>query len=229
MTRPAPDSVPRCSRVYVAAALLLVILLAACGGKDKNENRIKGITATLKVDPFPGAPDPAVYLLKDPKDPRFPDIETVEVRLHTTSPIAFDAFTLEFTYDFQAVQIGDVFSVNPSVLGTCNAGTTCDPLCENNAAQSNQGLTVDASGKAHFVMGVAALAGCPTANVTSDTTLVTLAFIAATIIDPPGSRIELFTSTNPPPNDRGDCEILNGLVDLDIPCVDGNATMTAAR
>jgi hypothetical protein len=223
------------TRRRTTAALLLALLLPSCHGSNSNENRIKPITATLTIDPFPGSPDPAVYLLRDPKDPRFPDIESVQVRLHTTSPIAFDAFTLEFTYDHQLVQVGDVFNVNAALLGPCDAGGACDPLCDNNAARANQGLTLDADGKAHFFMGVAARTTCPTAitaNVTTDTTLVTIGFIAATTIDAPGTRIELFT--NPNASAHGDCEILQNVAEVlvggqPIPCVDGNAVMTAAR
>ena len=274
-------------------------------------NRIKPIVANLDIrNPYMGSPDPAVYV---DKGSTIGDLVTVNVKLRAGSaPIAFDAFSLEFTYDFKVVQIGDLFDVNPDVLGSCNAGLTCDPLCLTNAAQANQGFTVDANGKAHFVMGVSARSGCPIAktgrckdiNMTTcttntdcphdicdtnatpikcraagtsctndsdctltetcdtgagfckatnractldsecvvgescvlvaDTTLVTLAFIAATTIDSPGSRIELFTArlpggTIPDPSKHGDCEILNGLVDIGIPCEDGNAFMTASR
>ncbi len=302
MTSAPPDSGPRFTRVYAAAALLLAVLLPSCRRSDKNENRISPILVNLDIqNPYTGSPDPAVYVQRVSTTG---DLVTIDVKLRAgAAPISFDTFTLEFTYDFKVVQIGDVFDVNPDVLGSCSAGLVCDPLCLNNAAQSNQGLTVDASGKAHFIMGVSAKSGCPPAktgrckaiNMTTcttdpdcphdtcdmgamqckvtkksctqdtdcslaescdngsglcrstdthctddaecivgescvlvpDTTLVTLAFIAATTIDPPGSRIELYT--NPDPSQRGDCEILNSLVDLGIPCVDGNATMTATR
>src|SRR6059036_1541402 len=108
MTPPPPDSGGRFARRRAAAAIFLALLLPACGGKDRSENRIKPVLATLLIDLFPGTPDPAVYLVKDAKDPRFPDLETVRVRLHATTPQVFDAFTLEFTYEFEKVQIGDV-------------------------------------------------------------------------------------------------------------------------
>jgi len=97
------------------------------------------------------------------------------VKLHngTGSPIAFDTFNLEIVYEFNKVQIGDVFDVNPALLGTCHAGTSCDPICLNNAAASNSGdpHTLDANGKAHFILSVAALPnnGCKTASVSADT------------------------------------------------------------
>src|SRR2546425_3095007 len=122
-----PDSGAPVARLAVAlAALLLVAASAPACGRSKNENRIKPIVATLTIqNPYQGAPDPAVYLFKDPKDSRFPDLETVEVRLRATSPVSFDAFTLEFTYNFLVIQVGDVFDVNPAVLGDCNGGSSC--------------------------------------------------------------------------------------------------------
>ncbi len=246
-----PDSGAPVARLAVAlAALLLVAASAPACGRSKNENRIKPIVATLTIqNPYQGAPDPAVYLFKDPKDSRFPDLETVEVRLRATSPVSFDAFTLEFTYNFLVIQVGDVFDVNPAVLGDCNGGSSCQPLCQTNAAAANSGLTVDNQGMAHFLMGVAATSACPPAKTgrcsqtkttpcvldtdcptgetciaVPDTTLVTLAFIAATVIDPSGTPIKLISGAR-----HGDCEILNALADQGIPCVGGDATMTTSR
>jgi hypothetical protein len=216
---------------FFAVLLVAVLLVPACGGHNKSENRIKPIQANLSITTFPGAPDPAVFLEKVSTTG---DLVTVDVKLHNTtgSPIDFDAFTLEFTYDFNLVQVGSVFDVNPSLLGDCTTGTSCT-VCLNNADRANQGLTVDANGKAHFIMGVSALPGCPTASVTSDTTLVTLGFIAASTIaapvpanDPtnaPG-RITLISGAG-----HGDCEILNATVDLGIQCVDGGAFLTASN
>ena len=250
---PPPESRRRLARGSAAVALVLALISPSCGHKSQNVNRIKPILANLQIqNPYTGSPDPAVYV---DKGQTRGDLVTVDVKLRAgQAPIAFDAFTLEFTYDFTLVQIGDVFDVNPDVLGSCNAGLVCDPLCLTNAAQANRGFTVDANGKAHFVMGVSARSGCPTAKtgrckamtisnractidseclagesctVVADTTLVTLAFIAATTIDSPGSRIELFTNSDA--SKHGDCEILNGLVDVGIPCEDGNAFMTASR
>jgi hypothetical protein len=248
MTPPPSDSGPRLAHL-AAIALLLALLLPACGGKDRNENRIKPIQATLTIDPFAGTPDPAVYFEKVSTTG---DLVTVNVKLHngTGSTINFDTMNLEVAYDFKVIQIGDVFDVNSSLLGDCNGGTTCAPLCLNNASLSNQGdpATLDANGKAHFLLSVAAKvnSGCPSATVNSDTTLLTLGFIAVSSITAqcstttrscntnldcpsgetclPGSRIELISGSG-----TGDCEILDNLVDLGIPCVDGNATMTAAR
>lgn len=280
---PPPESSRRWPRVSVVAALVLAILSPSCHHKSENANRIKPILADLQIqNPYMGSPDPAVYL---DKGQVLGDLVTVNIKLRAgQAPIAFDAFSLEFTYDFRLVQIGDVFDVNPDVLGSCNAGLVCDPLCLTNAAQANQGFTVDAAGRAHFVMGVSARSGCPIAktgrckdiNMTTctmdsdcplgetcdtgaglckatnkacaldsecvsgescvpvaDTTLVTLAFIAATTIEsPPGSRIELFT--NPDTSKHGDCEILRNVAEVlvggrPIPCVDGNAFMTTSR
>jgi hypothetical protein len=236
-TSTPPDSGPPLTRLC-AATLLVAFVLPACGGHNKTENRIRPIEARLTIVPFPGTPDPAVFL--EPVSTTG-DLVTVDVKLHNTTgnPIDFDAFTLEFTYDFNLVQIGNAFDVNSLLLGDCNAGSTCDPLCSNNAADANRGLTVDVNGKAHFVMGVAARSGCPTASVTSDTTLVTLGIIAATTI--PGPPV--------PPNDpnaapgritlisgagHGDCEILQNVGEVlvngqPIPCTDGSAYLTGTN
>ena len=271
ITPPPPASGRRFSG-GAAAALLLVLLLPSCHDSNVNNNRIKPIQADILIDPFPGTPDPAVFVEKVGTSG---DLVTVDVRLHATTPQAFDAFTLEFVYDFQKVQVGHVLDVNPALLGDCQGGLSCSPLCLNNAQQANTGATVDAQGKAHFLLGVAghsnrcsitrslccsidpdcpggetcipsrAMTGrcslttgaectadpdCPsgeTCNAITDTTLVTLGFIAATTIDPPGTPVTLYT--NPDVSKHGDCEILSNLVDLGVPCVHGNATMTTTR
>jgi len=231
-----PASGSRTARLG-AAPILAALLLPACGGHNKSENRIKPIQATLNLDAFPGTPDAAVFLEKVSTTG---DLVTVDVRLHnaTGNPIDFDAFTLEFTYDFNLVQVGDVFSVNGALLGDCNAGNPCDPLCSDNAADANRGLSVDAGGRAHFVMGVAAKSGCPAASVSADTTLVTLGFVAASTISgpvPPNDpskapgRIALIAGPG-----NGDCEILQNVAEVlvsgqPIPCTDGNAYLTATN
>jgi hypothetical protein len=248
-----PPSGQHLGRASAAAALALAFLLPSCHNSNTSENHIKPILADLQIlNPYMGSPDPAVYLDKGSTSG---DLVAVHIKLRAgAAPLTFDAFTLELTYDPKVMQIGDVFEVNPDVLGSCHGQTSCDPLCLDNAADANQGLKVDQNGKAHFVMGVSARAGCPAAKtgrckavaitnrsclvdteclagetcaLVADTTLLTLAFIAATTIEPPGSRIELFT--NPDSSKHGDCEILNGVVDLPIPCEDGNAFMTASR
>ncbi len=227
VTLPPPDSGRRTASLSaVTAALLLVLLLPACGDEKGPENRIKPIQATLAIDPFPNAPDPAVYFLKDPKDTRFPDLETVQVRLYTTAPVDFDAYTLEIHFNPTLIQVGDVFEHNPNILGGCNSGTACAPFCEVNTANANSTGTL--------LVGVAKnpSASCLITTVAADTMLLRIGFIAqATIDGPPGESIELFTSTDPPPNDRGDCEILLGTVDLGIPVapVAGSGLMTATR
>ncbi|MBI1949796.1 MAG: hypothetical protein HYS34_00335 [Acidobacteria bacterium] len=220
MTLPPPDSGRRfASLSAAAAALLLALLLPACGGDDRPENRIKPIQATLAIDLFQNAPDPAVYFLKDPKDARFPDLETVQVRLYTTGPVNFDAYTLEIHFDPTVVQIGDVFEFNPGLLGGCFGGTTCEPFCLVNTSQANATGTL--------LVGVSKRpdAFCPPASIATDTMLLRIGFIAQSTIAPPGSRIEIIEG----PGD-GDCEILNNLVeDPTVDCVDGNASMTATR
>ena len=235
----APPPVPgRCvPRPRAAAALLLALLLPSCHGSDESNNRIKPIVATLHITGFAGTPDPAVFLEEVSTTD---ELVTIDVRLHngTGTPIDFDAYTLEFTYDFNFVQAGHAFVVNPAVLGDCNAETACDPLCSTNAADANRGLTVDANGKAHLVIGVAARASCPTASVNTDVTLLTLGFIAATTIPDPvppndptqaKGRIALIAAPG-----HGDCEILQNVTEVlvggqPISCVDGDAYLTAAR
>ena len=214
------------------------MLAPACGHGSKSENRIKPLEAVLTMPNFSGTPDPAVFLEKGQASGGDLVILEVKLRNGTGNPIDFDAFTLEFTYDFNLIQIGDVFEVNGALLGDCGAGKVCDALCSNNAAASNQGLTVDGNGKAHFLMGVAARPGCPTASVTTDTTLVSIGFIAATTIPGPVSpnnpdtapgRIALISGAG-----RGDCEILQNVAEVlvngqPISCNDGGAYLTATN
>lgn len=200
-----------------AAALVPALLLLACGGEDENPNRIKPIQATLTIAPFANSPDPAVYFLKDPKDPRFPDLETVQVRLFTTTPQTFDAYTLEIHFNPALVQVGDVFEFDPGILGGCNSGTTCAPFCLVNS---------DANSTGTLTVGVARNPDptCSDTTLASDSMLVRIGFIAQATIDPPGSDIDFIEGP-----DRGDCEILMGLSDLAIPFEDGDAKMTASR
>jgi hypothetical protein len=208
-------------RTRWAAALAPALLLLACGGNDSNPNRIKPIEATLTIDPFPNSPDPAVYLVKDPKNPGFPDLETVQVRLYTAAaPITFDAYTVEIHFDPSVVQVGSVFEYDPNILGGCNSGQACAPTCQVNSSEVNSTGTL--------LIGVSAFSGCPATTLTADTMLVRIGFIAQTTIDPPGTSIELIQGPG-----TGDCEILlydpSGLVNLGIQCVSGNALMTASR
>src|SRR6185295_8088947 len=124
-------------------------------------------------------------------------------------------------FDPSVVQVGNVFEYDPNILGGCNSGTACAPTCLVNSDVNSTGT---------LLIGVSKVGTtCPDTTLTADTMLVRIGFIAQTTIDPPGSPIELFTSSNPPPSDRGDCEILLGSSDLGIPCVGGNALMTATR
>ena len=203
------------------AALIPAFLLLACGGDDSPKNRIKPIQATLTIDPFLNSPAQAVYLVKDPQNAQFPDLETVQIRLYTTTDVTFDAYTIEMHFDPSRVQVGNAFEFSPNILGGCNSGVLCAPLCLVNQSEVNSTGTL--------LIGVAKKAGCADTTVSADTMLVRIGFIAQTTIDPPGSAIELFT--NPVSSEHGDCEILLGpaLTDLGIPCVGGNALMTASR
>jgi hypothetical protein len=201
-------------RALSAAALAPALLLLACGGNDTNSNRIKPLQATLNIAAFPNSPDPAVYFVKDPKDTRFPDLETVQVRLYTTTPQTFDAYTVEVHFDPTLVQVGDALEFDPGILGGCGSGAPCAPLCLVNSDMSTGTLLI----------GVAATGSCPATTLSTDTMLVRIGFIAENTIDPPGSPIELIQGAG-----RGDCEILLGQSDLGIQCVDGNALMTATH
>lgn len=219
--RSAAPTPPGPGRLLPAAiALPLAILLPACGSNDRPKNRIRPIQASLAIDPFPGSPDPAVYLEKVSTTG---DLVTVNVKLRATSAITFDAFNLEFQFDPSRVQVGDRFEVNPAVLGDCHSGLACEPFCLTSP---------DANTTGSLVLGISRNPGaaCPSANLSGDTTLLTLGFIAATTIDPPGSPIDLVAGPG-----NGDCEILQygagpgGLIDLGVECVDQNALMTATR
>ncbi|OLC54882.1 MAG: hypothetical protein AUH92_03245 [Acidobacteria bacterium 13_1_40CM_4_69_4] len=209
-----PASGTRSARLAAAlAALLLLAASAPACGRSKNENRIKPIIASMSIDPFTGTPNPAVYLEKVKTTG---DLVTVSVKLHTSSTIDFDAFTLEFDYDPTLVQVSDAFEINSTLLGDCclpgDANCSpCQPLCEFNAvaANTNGNLLIGVASRTNLSTGQP----CQTATVSS-----------APTIDPPGTRIKLISGAG-----TGDCEILNALADLGIPCVDGNATMTASR
>ena len=216
MPLPPPASGRRLASLSAAAAaLLLALLLPACGDEGP-ANRIKPIQATLSVDPVPVPPAQAVYFVKDPKDARFPDLETVQVKLYTTTPIDFDAYTIEIHFDPTVVQVGDVFEYNPDILGGCHSETPCEPTCLVN--------TRDVNSTGTLLLVVTALRGCLPTTLTTDTMLLKIGFIAQSTIDPPGSPIDLIEGPS-----RGDCEILLDAADLGIPFVDGNATMTASR
>ncbi|PYT12512.1 MAG: hypothetical protein DMF51_13020 [Acidobacteria bacterium] len=211
-----PDSGLPFARLAVAlVALLLVAASAPACGRSKNENRIKPIFANLNIDTFTGSPNPAVFLRKEKTTG---DMVTVSVNLHTTSTIDFDAFTLEFDYDPNLVQVSDTFDVNSILLGDCcfPGSNTCTPI------QPQCIVNSDANSRGVFLLGVAAVPGGQTASVSADTTLVTLDFVAATVIDPPGTPIKLISG-------QGSCEILNALFDQGVPCFDLNATMTTSR
>jgi hypothetical protein len=204
-------------RTRWAAALVPLLLLSACGGDDSNPNRIKPIQATLTIDPFLNSPDPAVYFLKDPKNPSFPDLEIVQVRMYTAiSPVTFDAYTVEIHFDPSVVQVGNVFEYDPGILGGCNSGNTCAPLCSVNSEVNSTGS---------LIVGVAAPNGCPATTLSTDSMLLRIGFIAQTTIpDSPAGDIDFIEGPG-----TGDCEILMGLSDLAIPFEDGNARMTASR
>ena len=204
-------------RVLTAAVLAPAFLLLACGGDDSPKNRIKPIQATLTIDPFTNSPDPAVYLVKDPKNGQFPDLETVQIRLYTTAPVTFDAYSIEMHFDPSKVQVGNAFEFDAGILGGCNNGLPCAPFCIINQADFNSTGTL--------LIGVAKSAPtCPDTTVSLDTMLVRIGFIAQTTIDPPGTPIDLIQGAG-----HGDCEILLGTNDQGISCVGGNALMTASR
>jgi hypothetical protein len=94
---------------------------------------------------------------------------------------------------------------------------TAGPLCESDAT----------SQPGNLFLGMAAQPSpsslCDSHTQGGTFKLVTLNFIAATVGT---SRIGLVAT-----NQTGDCEILNDLMDLavPVPCIDGNATITASR
>jgi hypothetical protein len=205
-------------RALSAAALAPALLLLACGGNDTNSNRIKPLQATLNIAAFPNSPDPAVYFVKDPKDTRFPDLETVQVRLYTTTPQTFDDYSIEIHFDPSVIQVGTVFEYDPSVLGGCFSGNACAPI----ACLVNQ--DVNSTGTLIISVAGSTTAPCSATTLTTDTMLVRIGFIVQNTIDPPGSPIEFIVGPG-----TGHCEILLGLTNLGIPFEDGNALMTATH
>ena len=205
---------------HLASAVLVAAALGACSGGTKNENRIKPVTADLALTPYANSPDPAIFLQKVST---IGDLVTVDVMLHSSTTLTFDSLSLEFHFDPTLVQIADVFDVNPAVLGDCGGAGICPAICANNGGLS------DTTGD--LVLGVNRTPGCSSASLSGDTRLMTIGFVASTVIPAPGTRIELIQS----PSTHGDCEILqygppgSDLIEVPVACVDGNATMTSSR
>lgn len=207
---------------WLAAGILgCALAFWACRGDDDG-NRILPVRADITIDPV--SDDPAVYFERVSASG---DLVTVNVRLRTMTRLQFESFNLEIHLVDPAtgeIQPGIMRSIaalyQDTLLCACDASdTTCsssvEPLCERNEDE------VLITGK--FLFGAAAKSGSPLFEVTGDEKLLTLGFLAATTT--PGTRIKMISSPQP----NGDCEILNGLIDVGVPCRDGNATLTATR
>lgn len=151
----------------------------------------------------PVTSDPAVYFEKASASG---DRVMVSLKLRSSSLIDFDAFTMEILFDPSLVQFTGIDGSN-TPFGACSAAP-CGPLCLSAVGSPGD-----------LLIGVTALGTCPSASVSGDITLLAIGFAATA----PGSSPIRFVQGP----GRGDCEILNDLVDLGIPCLDGNATITA--
>ena len=196
------------TRAALAALLLNAALAGGCSGSSDDENEILPIVADIAITDTSSSDPQAVYL---ERVSAAGDLVTVNVMLRTTTtPVTFDAYSLEIELDTGLVSVAAVDFLS-SPLASCSP------------------LTVSAiSDNSTLVIGVAASGStCPggyTTNTSTPEILVTLGLRAATT----GSSELHFVSD---PLSTGHCSILNILSDIGIPCVDGSPapTLTATR
>jgi hypothetical protein len=208
-------------------AVVLLALLPLTGCEDEeDESAILPIQAAVSVDPV--TDDPALFLAESALDTDADDdVVFLDVMVRTGTAREFDAVNLQVRFDPGVLQFSgmtqtadaDGMEYNP--LGLCGSGPgdptpppapTTGPLCQFNATSQPGNLFI----------GVAALPGlCDSYSRAGTVRLLTLSFVAASVGT---STIELVAS-----GQTGDCEILNDLVDLGIPCRDGAAMVTASR
>jgi len=174
------------------------------------------ISAALSVESVTA--DPAVFFKENASDVPGDDSVLVDVMLRMGTAQGIDGYSLEVHFDPAMVQVTQVEgSVTP--FGACNAiNPTClmpSPICFDNLANGNANAT------GTLLAGVAVLGACPTYNASGEVTLFTLGFTATSIGQ---SRIVLISGPS-----SGDCEIYNDALDLGIPCLDGNATISASQ
>jgi hypothetical protein len=211
--------------ILIATFTVGASLLVACGGRNENENKIAPIRASLDIAPV--LDDPAVFFREHADQDPGDDLVFIDVVLRTTSPTVFDAFTLEIHFDPALVQVAGgssgvfldtPFGVCNEVVSSCTVPSAQDPLC---VFSGDESITTG-----ELLLGVTANIGygCPAATASGEVKLLTLGFAAASTGT---SSIDLIYNSDP--MTPGDCEILNGLGDLGIPCFDGNATLSATR
>jgi uncharacterized protein DUF6923 len=174
------------------------------------------ISAALSIEPVTA--DPSVFFKENATDVPGDDSVLVDVMLRMGTAQEIDGYSLEVHFDTAMVQIAQVDgSVTP--FGPCNAiNPTClmtSPLCADSLANGIANATGTLLAAA-FVTGA-----CPTYNASGEVTLLTLRIIATTAGQ---SRIALISGPS-----SGDCEVYNDVLDLGIPCLDGDATISASQ
>jgi len=209
---------PRAAHLLAAAALLI----AACSGRSTSENVIKPVTASVAIDTVTDTT--AVFLKKSMTAPPFPDFVLIDVMVRDIQQRTFDDLSLEIRFDSTLAQVGSIDPATPfgtctfSVSGSCTASKS-QILCCANANPAN------VSGD--LLIGVTKPIGGISVPISGDVKLLTLGFVATTV-----GRSQILLVDSPA---AGECGILqdpgagNNFVPLPIPCVSGNATITATR
>jgi hypothetical protein len=214
-----------------AAILALAALASACGDDDP-EVSLLPLTADITIQPVA---TPSVVFLQ--KRAVSGDMVFVDIMLRPGGTLTYDAFGFAFRFNPAVLQVGIIGSGDNSALaepfatpfGNCNAAAdlpfcptpTTSPICADNTDPSSLD---DANATGTLILGVAAAtgAGCSDATASAETRLLTLALTAATV----GESTFEFVSTAPRP---GECEILDDLMDLGVPCDAGMAVFRASR
>lgn len=224
---------------WTAVAAVALLPLAACN-KSEKESKILPIRAAVSVDPV--VMDPALYFVRSPLDTRSDDdIAVLDIMLRMSAPQEFDYFGFRVRFDPGIVQLAaytqspeaDGRTFNP--FGACNSSATfcakypapapgnpipppptTGPLCLPQSISS-------ANQTGDQIIAVAAVdsSACDSYTQGGTIRLLTLTFIAASVGTTP---IELVS------DEPHDCEILRDVdTNLGVPCLDGNATITASR
>jgi len=208
----------------LAAAALLV---AACSGSSRSENVIKPVTASLAIDTVTDST--AVFFQRSTTLPPFPDFVMVDVMVRDAQQRTFDDLALEIRFDSTLVHVGSIDSATPlgtctfDVSGCCTTSTSQVICCANVGSTCKDPANISGD----LLIGVTKPIGGISAPISGDVKLLTLGFVATTV-----GHSQIFLVDSPA---AGECGILqdpgvgNDFVPLPIPCVSGNATITAIR
>jgi hypothetical protein len=158
-----------------------------------------------------------------------------------TGPVTGTICTVDSDCDRSSCDTGSVIGTICTVASdcdrsVCDTGSSIGLICGQNSDCDNPGTSgppfcpppgnENITGELFLALSGNINGLCDTYNLPGDLTLLTLAFNATTATtDPQGTPLILVSGSAP----SGDCAILRNLVDLGIPCFDGNARITASR